>query len=193
MTWKRTKRDKLIDNKWLGVYSDTVEMPSGDVSEMMIVDLRDSVMVVPVKITDQGLRFILVKQYRYPLGREDYEFPGGACDKGESKEQAARRELLEETGYEAESIKFIYHMDKMASRSNSTEAIYLAVVGSQVGNQLDDMEKESGLSIVEVSDDELLKMVRDNAITDTHTIAALAVAMLQGPKAKEYIEQIVKE
>lgn len=192
MTWKRTKRDRLVESDWIGVSRDTVELPSGKETEYMLVDICDGVIVVPVKITKDGLRFILIEQYRYPLDRRQLEFPGGACHNGESKEETARRELLEETGYETENIKFIYHMNQLPSHSGSSSAVYMAVVGEQKQAQPDDIESEGSISVVEVSDDDLLKMVRDNDITDAKTIAALAVAMLQGNKVKEYLRSIVE-
>lgn len=66
-----------------------------------VIDTSDYVTVVPV--TAQG-EVVFVRQYRPALEAFTLELPSGHCDAGEAPEQAASRELLEETGYEALSL-----------------------------------------------------------------------------------------
>jgi 8-oxo-dGTP pyrophosphatase MutT (NUDIX family) len=70
-------------------------------------DSADAVIIIPILQKDERqdgdegtiMDTILVSQYRPPTGRETFEFPAGLIDKGETPEQAALRELKEETGY----------------------------------------------------------------------------------------------
>ena len=66
--------------------------------------MSDSVQVFA--LTKDG-RVVLVKQYRPGADREEIELPGGRIDEGESKEQAAHRELKEETGYSAGDVVYL--------------------------------------------------------------------------------------
>lgn len=72
-----------------------LRMPSGEVVDWYYVDTPPSVMIVPV--TEDG-RVVFVRQYRHNLRDYTLEFPAGLQLADESPEQAARRELFEETG-----------------------------------------------------------------------------------------------
>jgi ADP-ribose pyrophosphatase len=54
---------------------------------------------------DEKKRILLVRQYRLPAGKELWELPAGKVDEGETVQQAAKRELIEETGYRAKTWK----------------------------------------------------------------------------------------
>src|SRR5579872_1531735 len=70
--------------------------PNGQEHDVEIVRHSPSVVLIPVE--DDG-RVVIVKQYRAPLDREIWEFPAGRLDRGESADDAARRECEEEIGY----------------------------------------------------------------------------------------------
>lgn len=72
-------------------------------------------------------RIILVRQYRPALGRHTLEIPAGAVDPGEAPVEAAKRELLEETGYSCSTWHSLGEGDLMASRLNSHQFSFLGV------------------------------------------------------------------
>ncbi len=74
------------------------------------------VAVLPVTVDGS---VVLLRQYRPPLAGYVIEFPAGLNDRGESPEEVAKRELLEETGYEAERLEFL--IDAPLSSGASTE------------------------------------------------------------------------
>lgn len=67
-------------------------------------DKAEGCVIYPL-LKDDPEKIILIRQYRYPLGRFIYELPAGLIEDGESPEQAAIRELKEETGYVLEPVK----------------------------------------------------------------------------------------
>ena len=78
------------------------EESSGD---FYLLEARDWVTVVPVvRQRDGSESFLMVRQYRHGIERLTLEFPAGLVEPGEQAEAAARRELLEETGHEAEAL-----------------------------------------------------------------------------------------
>ncbi len=84
---------------------------------------RDAVHVVALLDDEQVL---LVRQYRYPISKNLLEIPAGGIDKGESPQQAANRELLEETGYQAADIKHLGSFFSAPGSSSEVSHFYLA-------------------------------------------------------------------
>ena len=97
MAWKTLSSTTLFERApYLKVRQETIELRPGEViDDFYQVDLRPFVLVVPV--LEDG-RFQLIEQYKHGPRREVLGFPAGYIDPGEPPEQAARRELLEETG-----------------------------------------------------------------------------------------------
>ena len=98
MAWKTIRSETIISRPpWLTVRHDAVELPDGRVNpDFYVLEYPDWVNVIA--ITDKG-EFVMELQYRYGIRRTCYEIYAGVMEKGETPEQAARRELEEETGY----------------------------------------------------------------------------------------------
>lgn len=97
---ERLESEKVYDGKLFQVYRDRVRLESGREAEREIVRHPGSVGIVP---RDERGNVVLVRQFRYVVGRELWEIPAGTCDHpGEDVEAAARRELLEEAGFKAQ-------------------------------------------------------------------------------------------
>ena len=99
---KKTESELIYDGKVVHLYKDTVELPDGNAAIREYVKHIGAVCVVPV--TDDG-EIILERQYRYAVDEILVEIPAGKLDyPGENWEEAARRELREETGAEAREM-----------------------------------------------------------------------------------------
>jgi 8-oxo-dGTP pyrophosphatase MutT (NUDIX family) len=96
--WKVLSSEYVSKKLWYTVRVDRVELPTGAViAEYWVSEFLPWVNVVAVTPDDQVL---LIRQYRHGLGQVHFEIPAGTTDPGESSlEDAAKRELLEETGY----------------------------------------------------------------------------------------------
>ena len=94
--WTVLESEYLFRRPWLTARRDKVQLPNGNINpEFYVLEYPDWVNVIAV--TEDG-RFIIERQYRHGIGSTGWEIPAGVCEKGETPEQAARRELLEETG-----------------------------------------------------------------------------------------------
>jgi ADP-ribose pyrophosphatase len=89
----------------------------------MKIDHPEAAAVVPFVSDDE---ILMVRQYRYALGRETLEIPAGKMDPGETPEACVRRELREETGYEAGEFTFLYTYAPAIGYSNERIHIYSA-------------------------------------------------------------------
>lgn len=87
----------VIQRPWCTIRRERVELPTGAiVPEWFIMEFPDWVNVIA--ITREG-DFVMISQYRHGLGQTHYELVAGVIEEGETAEQSARRELLEEAGY----------------------------------------------------------------------------------------------
>jgi ADP-ribose pyrophosphatase len=98
--WKTHSRETILScGKWLSVEDRTVETPSGErIEHWSWVDCPDFINVLAV---DESGRFLIFRQGKYALDGDSLATVGGYVEPGEDPFDAARRELLEETGYEA--------------------------------------------------------------------------------------------
>lgn len=102
------KREVMAKGNWLELIKTHWQLEDGSVYHwegVRRVGNRGCVMMIP-RLKHSG-DFILVEQFRPALGERTLEFPAGLVDEGESPQQAAIRELLEETGYHGKIIDFI--------------------------------------------------------------------------------------
>ncbi len=98
--WEVVKSEHLDSNRVFSTRKDTSVSPvTGEKHEFFIIEAPDWVNVVA--ITERN-EIVLIRQYRHGIRSETIEIPGGVVDEGETPLHAAKRELLEETGYRSD-------------------------------------------------------------------------------------------
>lgn len=129
--WQLLDSTYSFRDRWLSVRSDTVRLPGGKtLSPYHVVEVADWVNVVA--ISDAG-NVILVEQYRHAVKRVLLEIPAGHVDPKEDREAAARRELLEETGYGEGTWHMLGALHPVASRFANQVHSYLALGVRKIG------------------------------------------------------------
>ena len=97
MKWKTLSQKYLIEKPWLTARVDKVQLPTGVIiDEYYVLEYPD--WVNTIAITKDG-KFVFVRQYRYAIGKTVNELCAGVVEKGEDPMDAAKRELMEETGF----------------------------------------------------------------------------------------------
>ncbi|MBI3043512.1 MAG: NUDIX hydrolase [Betaproteobacteria bacterium] len=165
---ERTVRSKTVyRGRLLHVLEDEVRLSDGRSTHREYIRHPGAVAMVP--FVDAGT-VVLVRQFRYPLGRHFYEIPAGKIDHGEAPLQTAQRELREECGYEAAEWRHLATTHPCIGYSDERIELYLSRRLTHVGHAPDDGEL---LEVVPVRLDEALRWVRDGTITDVKTIVGL--------------------
>ncbi len=159
--------EQVFDGKLLHVRRDAVRLPDGGVATREYVVHPGAVLIVPV--LPDG-RFVVERQYRYPVGQVFIEFPAGKLDPGEAELATAQRELAEEAGYAAARWTPLGRIHSVVGYSNEAIDFYVAEELTHVGAKLDAGEF---LEIVTMSLDEMLAALDRGEITDAKTVAAL--------------------
>ena len=168
--------ESVFDGALLKVRRDRVRLPDGTLAFREYI--RHPGAVVIVACLDDG-RLIFERQFRYPLGRAFLELPAGKIDRDEPIDRCARRELREETGYEAKAWAHLGVMHPCIGYSDERIEIFMAHDLTHVGHALDDGEF---LEVHLLTVDEAISAVHAGEITDGKTISALfrALPLIQG-------------
>lgn len=157
----------------------TIQLPDGNTMVREVMQKKNVVAVLA--ITDEK-RVILCKQPRAGANElESIEVPAGLIDEGETPEIAAKRELLEETGYEAKSIKYLGSFFGDPACCNSETHLFFTDDIEKVADQnLDDSEY---LEYFDVSLEEMKEMVESGVIHDANSPLAYYKSLKYWPEA----------
>jgi ADP-ribose pyrophosphatase len=167
LTEKQLSTCSVYDGRLLHVREDRVALPNGNTATREYIVHPGAVVVVPLLSNGDVL---MVRQFRYPVGREFHELPAGKIDPGEDVLTCGQRELLEETGYAAQDWKFLATIHPCIGYSDERILIYLAQELSEHGHRRDEDEF---LENVRLPLDTALEWVRDGRISDVKTIIGL--------------------
>ncbi len=152
---------------FLDVRRDTVAFADGSTASREYIVHPGAVMVVP--LLGDG-RLVMERQYRYPLARVMLEFPAGKLDAGETVQQCAQRELLEETGYRATDWARACLVHNACAYSTEGIEIWFAR-GLQPGQRRLDVGELIDLCLV--SEPELDALAARGELTDVKTLIGL--------------------
>jgi 8-oxo-dGTP pyrophosphatase MutT (NUDIX family) len=105
LKWKEESRSVVYTCPIFKVEERYCRSPDKDLKTFVCIDTSDWAIVIPQLETSDGTKFVMVRQWRHGAREMSVEFPGGVFEKGENPLEAAKRELLEETGYGARRIE----------------------------------------------------------------------------------------
>jgi ADP-ribose pyrophosphatase len=175
LTWKKLSSSYIHKGPWATLRSDRCEMPDGHIVEDYYV-LEYNNWVNAVAITEDN-DVLMVRQYRHAAGIISLEIPGGVIDDGETPEQALRRELLEETGYQFDDFELLCTIYANPSTANNHTYCYLARGGKKVQEQQLDNQEEIIVETFTIP--EVKKLLAENKIAQALHCTGLFYALMK--------------
>lgn len=165
--WRTLSTRPVYANAWIRVREDTAELPDGRTTIYGVIETKPAVGVLPFLDAET---VVLVGQYRYVARGFFWEMPTGAAHPGETDEAAARRELAEEAGYEAERFTKLPTFLTSKSIMDESATVYVAEGLRPVDHRPDPTEF---IEVQAFPFAEALRMVETGEIKDAMTIIAI--------------------
>ena len=167
--FRRIKRELVAKGAIIDYYQDTMQIPNGNIAKWDLIDHKGAAAVVAVR--EDG-KLLMVRQYRNALERETLEIPaGGLNGREEPTDQAAMRELQEETGYHTDHVELLTSIYTTVAFCNEKIDIYLALDLKDRGSQHLDEDEFVAVEEWDVSD--LEELIYQGIIQDSKTVGAI--------------------
>lgn len=122
-----------------------------------------------VPVTPEG-KIVLIRQFRVAVGEWIWEVPAGTLEPNESPEDCMAREVVEETGWEAESLESLGNIYTSPGFSSQRMHLFVARLSKHVGTRHEDTER---INVHELDRDEVRRMMERNEIRDGKSLVAL--------------------
>lgn len=165
--WKLLGSKIIFDHPRIKIIEDRLELPNAEViSYLRFASGNNGVTVICIKEN----KILLQEEYSYPVDENLIQFPGGKINKNEEPYNAARRELIEESGYTFASAKNLgwYYVNNR--RTNSKMYVVLAQNIKKVKKQGGDLEEEIKSFWLPIN--EFKQMISNGLITNYSVLAA---------------------
>ena len=153
-----------VDKKFIELYKDDLSL----IKKYYTVTAKDFVVVI---VQNEDM-ILCTKQFRLAANKESQEFIGGFIDEGESSEEAAKRETLEESGYKLNKLYLLGKISPMISKCTNTGYVYFSDDFSFEGKQLEEFEQYVGLTSTWAKIRDIRKNILNGDIADATTLAA---------------------
>jgi len=175
LDWEKLSSKYIVRENWATLRVDSCKMPDGTlIPDYYVLEYPD--WVNAIALTEDN-EIILVRQYRHAAGEVILELPGGCIEKGESPEEAIRRELQEETGYQFTDIEFLSSLYANPATANNKTHCYIASGGQLVGKQ--QLDKGEEIDIELVSPEKLKELVLSNSFGQALHTSGIFYALLK--------------
>ena len=171
--WERLGSERLLANRYFSLRSDRLRLPDGEIKDpYFVLERPDAAIIVPITA---GGEVVLVRQYRPPLEMMELGLPAGLVEEGERPEEAARRELAEETGYTGGEWEPLGSLASSPSLKDNWAYLFLARGVEETAAP--DPDEHELVEVVRVPVEELSNLVHSGEIVSSSGVAAVMLAL----------------
>jgi ADP-ribose pyrophosphatase len=172
-SWERLSSERLVQTPYFALRSDKLRLPDGAIKDpYYVVERPDAAIIFPLTPSNE---VVLVRQYRPPIERDELGLPAGLVEEGEEPEKAARRELLEETGYGGGEWEPLGSLASSPSLKDNWAYLYLAR-GVELTSPPNPDEYER-VEVLLVPVGEVLGEIKVGNIVSSSGVAAILLAL----------------
>lgn len=172
--WVTTNEELKYTTKIFKLLSRGMKLKSEDHSAAFsIIDAPDWMNVIPLTPNNE---IVLVEQYRYGIEQPTLELPGGMVDPGEMPDETAKRELLEETGYEGSDWEYLGKVSSNPAFLTNYTHLYIVKNCQKVQEQNLDGNERINVHVMPL--DDFLEMVKEGTVHHSLVVAAVAKFLL---------------
>lgn len=173
MTWKTLHSEIVLENKFFSIQKDRCQKTDGKIVENYYTVHRPDVAIIAA--FTPNLDLILIHQYRHPVHSLDYELPAGYLEPNETNIlQAAKRELLEETGYETDSLEKIQETYASAGFMSNKVHFFIGFNAKKVAEQKLDNSEELEVHIMPWK--KALEYLKEEKVKDLGSVTGILLA-----------------
>ncbi len=165
---------RIYEGRIVNLREDTVELDDGRRALREVVEHADVVAIIPL---DEAGRVVMVRQYRLPVAQVLLEVPAGGVEPGESVEEAAQRELQEETGQRAGRLQPLGGF--YVSPGYCSEFIHV-LLATDLAESAAEADPDEQITVERVPLAEALRLVESGAVRDSKSIIGLLLAARAG-------------
>jgi len=158
---------EIYRGRRLSIEKISIRLPNGHEREKVIVHPSNAVAILPV----EGDRCKLLKQFRYAIDQNIIEVPAGTMEEGEKPLETAHRELIEETGFGANTM--IPRGFILTTPGFTDEKIFLFEARDLFPSKEYSKDEDEMIDVIDVAVADLTAMIREEAIVDAKTICLI--------------------
>jgi ADP-ribose pyrophosphatase len=171
--WKRLGSERILENPYFALRSDRLRLPDGGIKDpYYVLERPDAAIIFPLTASGE---VVLVRQYRPPLEMMELGLPAGLVEEGERPEDAARRELSEETGYTGGDWELLGSLASSPSLKDNWAYLFLARGVEETAAP--DPDEHELVEVVRVPVEELADLVHAGKIVSSSGVAAIMLAL----------------
>jgi len=185
LKWQEISTEHIVQDEWIDFRKTSYRMPDGSIWEPFYTYSRRDYAVIVA--TDEEGKYLCVKQFRQGIKEVTTEFPAGGIERKDCKEYgddkstaaedaltAAKRELLEETGYESDEWKYLLAVPSNATISDNYAHIFSAKNCRKASGQ--SLDETEFVDVIKYTEAELEKMVSEGKFQQAVHIMAWLLA-----------------
>lgn len=177
--WEILKTERVLNERWKKVDKQIVRLPDGSTKDWFVTLMSP---IAAVFAITKDNKIIVNRQYKHGARDIIYELPIGLVEDGENPAAAARRELMEETGYRVSALRKIVQYYYSPTGTSGVVHLYLGTDGVKIAEPENNPSEQ--IDVILLTPSQLVEWVKRGKINSQGAIAAAMLGLLSIKKLR---------